>query len=82
MTASFQHSTSSVAAVINNKDAPYTYTEDDWNEWAGPECKEKGKEASGAAKYLHSKTEAELAAWKECKGALELVTINPCIVCS
>jgi nucleoside-diphosphate-sugar epimerase len=72
--------TSSVAAVLNNKDAPYSYTESDWNEWATPECKEKGKEASGAAKYLSSKTEAEKAAWAECKDALELVTINPCII--
>lgn len=50
--------TSSVAAILSGKDAPYTYTEDDVNERSIKECKEKGKDASPADMYMASKVRA------------------------
>ncbi|CDZ96967.1 d-lactaldehyde dehydrogenase [Phaffia rhodozyma] len=72
--------TSSVAAVAGDKTAPYTYTEDDWNDVSIKIVEEKGKDADGGHKYRASKTLAEKAAWdysKENNVSYGLSTINP-----
>ncbi|KAK7456481.1 hypothetical protein VKT23_010731 [Stygiomarasmius scandens] len=55
--------TSSCAAIIAQAFEPVTISEKDWNESAVNECEEKGKDASGLAKYGASKTLAEKAGW-------------------
>src|SRR5687768_13201120 len=55
--------TSSFAAIFHPADAGYKYTEDDWNDWAMDEVKEKGKDVSAAIVYRASKAEAERTAW-------------------
>lgn len=49
--------TSSIRCVVGTE--PREYTEADWNEAAVTECEEKGKDASGEAKYSASKLLAE-----------------------
>lgn len=74
--------TSSVAAIISPKPAPYTFTESDWNEASPKAVEEKGKKAPNGDKYSASKTLAERAAWdfveKNKKDiSFDLATINP-----
>lgn len=51
--------TSSTSSVLLSPEAGRRYTEEDWNELAVGEVREKGKDASGIAKYSASKTLAE-----------------------
>ncbi|KAJ7744054.1 hypothetical protein DFH07DRAFT_749660 [Mycena maculata] len=74
--------TSSCAAVLRVQPEPKTFSEDDWNDQAEDEVKEKGIMASGISKYRASKTLAEKAARdfvEEHKKEIEwdLVRLNP-----
>ncbi|KAF9813505.1 hypothetical protein IEO21_05542 [Rhodonia placenta] len=74
--------TSSCASVMQVQDTPRKFSEEDWNDAAIAEVREKGRAASQPAKYRASKTLAERAAWdfvaknKE-KLTWELVVLNP-----
>jgi nucleoside-diphosphate-sugar epimerase len=71
---------SSIVAVLNNKPAPYTLTESDWNDWAEGLVAAKGKEAGGPAIYFASKTAAERAFWAfrgEKKPGFNMTALNP-----
>jgi nucleoside-diphosphate-sugar epimerase len=71
---------SSLAAMLNSHPAPYTLTENDWNDFAENMCEEKGTETPGPIIYLASKTAAEKAFWKfrdEKKPSFSMSAINP-----
>lgn len=83
--------TSSVAAIISPEPtgprhaggAPYTFTEEDWNEYSPKVVEEQGKDAPGGDKYRASKTLAERAAWEfleQNKPSWDIATINPPLV--
>jgi len=83
--------TSSVAAVMSPEPKgprhqggpPYTFTEEDWNDYSPGVCQEKGNDAPPPDMYRASKTLAEQAAWKfvkENKTSWDLATINPPLV--
>ncbi|THU93557.1 D-lactaldehyde dehydrogenase [Dendrothele bispora CBS 962.96] len=55
--------TSSCAAVTSYSDRPITINEKNWNDASVKDCEEKGRDASGLAKYSASKTFAEKAGW-------------------
>ncbi|THU93560.1 D-lactaldehyde dehydrogenase [Dendrothele bispora CBS 962.96] len=55
--------TSSCAAITSHADHPVTINEKNWNDASVKECEEKGRNASGLAKYAASKTLAEKAGW-------------------
>lgn len=55
---------SSIAAIRGRHEAPYTYTEKDWNDFSESEVARLGKDAPGSQIYLASKTAAERAFWK------------------
>ncbi|KAK7456489.1 hypothetical protein VKT23_010739 [Stygiomarasmius scandens] len=56
--------TSSCATVtIQNPPEPVTINEENWDEYSVKECEEKGRDASGVAKYSASKILAEKAGW-------------------
>ncbi|KAM3553444.1 hypothetical protein MY1884_006669 [Beauveria asiatica] len=72
--------TSSVAAIMyghESRSADHPFTEEDWSELQNP--------ASPVGAYPKSKTLAERAGWDwladEGRGAFELVTVNPALVC-
>ena len=61
--------TSSVAAIMNNKEENRTLTEKDWNNVETAVC------------YMKSKLLSEITAWKYSKKVgLSLTTINPAMV--
>ncbi|CCM04249.1 uncharacterized protein FIBRA_06416 [Fibroporia radiculosa] len=74
--------TSACATIVHVQDAPYTFSEADWNDAVVAEVKEKGRAASQLAKYRASKTLAEKAAWEfveknKSKIGWDLVVLNP-----
>ena len=77
--------TSSCTAIASPTSEPKIVNEDDWNEDAVREVREKGREASQIEKYRASKTLAEREAWKwyeAHKGSLtwDMVVLNPSFV--
>lgn len=83
--------TSSVAAIIvpeptgprHAGGAPYTFTEEDWNDYSPGVIEKEGADAPGGDKYRASKTLAEKAAWafvEKNKPSWDFVTINPPLV--
>jgi len=71
---------SSIAAIAQPHDAPYTYTEKDWQEWAPAEVKKLGDKSPGPVIYTASKALAERAFWKfrdEEKPSFTMTAINP-----
>jgi nucleoside-diphosphate-sugar epimerase len=72
--------TSSIAAIMNPRDPPHVYTEEEWNTWAEATVAERGKDTPGGAIYSASKTAAERAMWdfgKSQKPPFTLTAINP-----
>ena len=74
--------TSSCASVLTPTPDPRVFSEADWNEASIAEVNEKGRDASGPAKYRASKTLAERAAWEfwnahKSEVAWDLVVLNP-----
>lgn len=76
--------TSSFASILDSrKPSPFTFTEEDWNEYSTAQLEEKGKDVAPADAYRASKTLAERAAWKfveENKPKWDLVTLCPPLV--
>ncbi|KAJ7189651.1 hypothetical protein GGX14DRAFT_484545 [Mycena pura] len=77
--------TSSTAAVLTVSDQPQLLSEVNWNDQAPREVEEKGRAASGAAKYRASKVLAERAAWDfvakhSAEIGWDLVVLNPPLV--
>jgi nucleoside-diphosphate-sugar epimerase len=71
---------SSIAAISGSQDAPYTYTEKDWNTFSEGEVARLGKDAPGPQIYLASKTAAERAFWKfreDNKPTFTQTAVNP-----
>ena len=71
---------SSIVAIMNGAPAPYTLTEKDWNGFAEPQVKEKGKQTPGPITYMASKTASEKALWKfkdENKPSFTITALNP-----
>lgn len=71
---------SSIAAVRSSHPPPYTFTENDWNDFAEKMCEAKGKETPGIIIYAASKVAAEKAFWKfkeEEKPAFAMASVNP-----
>lgn len=54
---------SSVAAIRGSKEAPYVYTEKDWNDQSEKLVAEKGADAGWGPVYSASKTAGEKAFW-------------------
>ncbi|KAF2466761.1 NAD(P)-binding protein [Lindgomyces ingoldianus] len=74
---------SSIAAVKNQSQPPYTFTEKDWNDFAEAECERLGKETPGPIIYSASKVGAEKMFWKfrdEEKPGFTMTAINPVFV--
>lgn len=74
---------SSIAAVFNNKAAPYVYTEKDWNNVSEDLVASLGKKAPGPQIYSASKAAAEKAFWKfrdEKKPSFSMSAVNPTFV--
>ena len=74
--------TSSTASVLTAQSTPRTFNENDWNEAAIVEAREKGRDAAPVVKYRASKTLAEKAAWElfeknKDKVSWDLVVLNP-----
>ncbi|KAF8314102.1 D-lactaldehyde dehydrogenase [Clavulina sp. PMI_390] len=77
--------TSSGAAIMTPKQAPYTWSEADWNTSSPGLVEKLGKKASAGDKYRASKTLAEKAAWEFVEAnrdqiSFDLVTINPTLI--
>ena len=77
--------TSSCTAIASPTSEARSVKEDDWNEDAVREVREKGRDASQIEKYRASKTLAEREAWKwyeAHKGSLpwDMVVLNPSFV--
>jgi nucleoside-diphosphate-sugar epimerase len=71
---------SSIAAVVNTHEPPYTLTERDWNDFAEKMCEEKGKETPGPVIYIASKVTGERAFWQfrdEKKPRFTMTAVNP-----
>jgi nucleoside-diphosphate-sugar epimerase len=71
---------SSIVAVMPGKQAPSTFDERDWNNWAEPMVEQEGKNAGGRVIYCASKTAAERALWKfrdENNLPFAITAINP-----
>ncbi len=71
---------SSIAAIISTKEGPYTFTEEDWDEEAGPVVAKLGKNAPGPMIYRASKTASEKTLWKfrdENKPGFTVTSVNP-----
>jgi nucleoside-diphosphate-sugar epimerase len=71
---------SSIAAVAQPHDPPYTYTEHDWNTWAPEEADRLGKDTPGRIIYVASKAKAEMAFWKfkeDNKPKFAMTAVNP-----
>lgn len=71
---------SSVAAVTGQKEGPYHFTEEDWNDSAPELVKQLGKNAPGLLIYAASKTAAERAFWEfkaEKKPSFTMTALNP-----
>lgn len=71
---------SSIAAVLSNKEPPYTYTEKDWNEVSEGLVQQLGKAAPSPQIYVASKIAAEKTFWKFKKEndlAAAFVAVNP-----
>jgi nucleoside-diphosphate-sugar epimerase len=71
---------SSIAAISGPQDAPYTYTEKDWNTFSEDEVARLGKDSPGPQIYLASKTAAELSFWKfreDNKPSFTQTAVNP-----
>ncbi|RDI80118.1 hypothetical protein Vi05172_g9813 [Venturia inaequalis] len=74
---------SSIAAIVGPQDAPYTFTEKDWNSFSEGEVARLGGDAGGPQIYLASKTAAERAFWKfreEHKPNFSQTAVNPVFV--
>ncbi|KAH7394167.1 putative NAD dependent epimerase/dehydratase [Phaeosphaeria sp. MPI-PUGE-AT-0046c] len=74
---------SSIAAVRSSHPPPYTFTENDWNDFAEKMCEAKGKETPGIIIYAASKVAAEKAFWefKESeKPKFAMASVNPVFV--
>lgn len=74
--------TSSCAAVFSIVPEPRVFNENDWNDGAVEETKQKGRDAAPVVKYRASKTLAEKAAWEfyeqnKSKILWDLVVLNP-----
>ncbi|KAH8586406.1 putative NAD dependent epimerase/dehydratase [Bisporella sp. PMI_857] len=75
--------TSSIGAILGKHAAPYTYTENDWNDVSEALVAELGKSTPSAQIYLASKTAGEKAFWKfrdEKKPAWTMTAVNPVFV--
>ncbi|ORY09777.1 hypothetical protein BCR34DRAFT_366207 [Clohesyomyces aquaticus] len=75
--------TSSIAAIKNLAEAPYTLTEKDWNDAAEVACEKMGKDTPGAIIYSASKAAGEKAFWKfreEVKPKFTMTSVNPVFV--
>ncbi|KUJ16913.1 NAD-dependent epimerase/dehydratase:3-beta hydroxysteroid dehydrogenase/isomerase-like protein [Mollisia scopiformis] len=78
--------TSSVVAIVNPKEGPYTFTEKDWAAVAletVTKNKEEGVTSPGGLLYAASKTAADRAVWKfrdEHKPSFAISTVNPSVV--
>ncbi|KAJ7230091.1 hypothetical protein GGX14DRAFT_409938 [Mycena pura] len=77
--------TSSCAAVSTVSDQPQFLSEVNWNDQSPREVEQKGRDASGAAKYRTSKILAERAAWDfvarhGAEIGWDLVVLNPPLV--
>jgi len=74
---------SSGAAIVEPHDGVYTYTEEDWNNWAVNEVKRIGSALNGVDKYRASTVLAERAAWdffKENQVGFDLTAILPPVI--
>ncbi|KAF2827728.1 putative NAD dependent epimerase/dehydratase [Ophiobolus disseminans] len=74
---------SSIASVKNMHDAPYTFTEKDWNDFAEHLCEEQGTETPGPVIYSASKAAGEKAFWQfreQKKPEFTMTSINPVFV--
>lgn len=56
--------TSTTGAVLTPSSEPKIFNENDWNDWAVQDCREKGPDALDSTKYCASKVLAERAAWE------------------
>jgi nucleoside-diphosphate-sugar epimerase len=75
--------TSSIAAIISTKEAPYNFTEKDWNNESEVELARLGPETPGKEIYRASKALSEKAFWKfrdEHKPSFTMTTVNPAFV--
>jgi len=73
--------TSSFAAMMEQKEAPFTFTEEVWNKSSSKEVEKDNTNSFHG--YLASKSEAEQAAWdfvKNEKPSFDLAVINPVYV--
>ncbi len=71
---------SSIAAILSAKEAPYNFTEADWDDEAVEAVARLGKEAPGGLIYRASKTAAEKTLWSfrdEKKPAFTVTSVNP-----
>jgi nucleoside-diphosphate-sugar epimerase len=71
---------SSIAAVTQPYDPPYTYTEKDWNTWAPAEAERQGQTLPGPITYVASKAKAELEFWRfkeENEPSFAMTAVNP-----
>ncbi|KAL2195206.1 hypothetical protein P885DRAFT_79648 [Corynascus similis CBS 632.67] len=74
---------SSIAAMLQDHEGDYTYTEADWNTTAEDTVSELGKAAPGRVIYAASKVAAEKAMWSfrdEHKPNFTLTAINPVFI--
>lgn len=74
---------SSIASVKSSAQPPYTFTEEDWNDFAENMCEAKGTETPGPVIYSASKVAGEKAFWgfqKETKPAFTMTAVNPVYV--
>ncbi|KAF9874311.1 nad dependent epimerase [Colletotrichum karsti] len=74
---------SSIVAVVSQKEGPYIFTEEDWNEGAIEAAAHLGEKAPGLLIYQASKTAGERAFWKfrdEKKPSFAMAAVNPVLV--
>jgi nucleoside-diphosphate-sugar epimerase len=74
---------SSIGAIRSSQPPPYTFTENDWNNFAEKMCAEKGTETPGPVIYAASKVAAEKAFWefkKKKNPGFAMASVNPVYV--
>ncbi len=71
---------SSIAAVRNKVNPPYTFTEKDFNTWSEAEVAKLGKDSPSPVIYFASKSAAERVFWefkKENYPTFTMTSVNP-----
>ncbi|KAJ4365741.1 hypothetical protein N0V83_008361 [Neocucurbitaria cava] len=74
---------SSIAAVKSSHPPPYSFTEEDWNDFAEDMCREQKTETPGPAIYIASKTAGERVFWEfqsERQPPFMMASVNPVFV--